>query len=84
MKVIIDMYGGDNAPKAPILGAAMAAKELGVDIVAVGNEAEMRKICEENDIFGFEFIDAPLVMPVCAEPTEILKEYKQSSLAVGL
>lgn len=84
MKVIIDMYGGDNAPKAPILGAAMAAKELGVEIVAVGNEAEMRKICEENDISGFEFIDAPLVMPVCAEPTEILKEYKQSSLAVGL
>ena len=84
MKVIIDMYGGDNAPKAPILGAAMAAKELGIEIVAVGNEAEMRKICEENDISGFEFIDAPMVMPVCAEPTEILKEYKQSSLAVGL
>ena len=84
MKVIIDMYGGDNAPKAPILGTAMAAKELGVDIVAVGNEAKMRKICEENNISGFEFIDAPLVMPVCAESTEILKEYKQSSLAVGL
>ena len=32
MKVIIDMYGGDNAPKAPLLGAAMAAKELGVEI----------------------------------------------------
>ncbi len=84
MKVIIDMYGGDNAPKAPILGAAMAAKELGVEIVAVGNEAEMRKICEENGISGFEFIDAPLVMPVCAEPTEVMKSYKESSLAVGL
>ena len=84
MKVIIDMYGGDNAPKAPILGAAMAAKELGVDIVAVGNEAEMRKICEENGVSGFEFIDAPLVMPVCAEPTEVMKSYKESSLAVGL
>lgn len=84
MKVIIDMYGGDNAPKAPLLGAAMAAKELGVEIVAVGNEVEMRKICEENDIDGFEFIDAPLVMPVCAEPTEVMKSYKESSLAVGL
>ena len=84
MKVIIDMHGGDNAPKAPILGAAMAAKELGVDIVAVGNEAEMRKVCDENGISGFEFIDAPLVMPVCAEPTEVMKSYKESSLAVGL
>ena len=84
MKVIIDMYGGDNAPKAPILGAAMAAKELGTEIVAVGSEAEMRKICEENGISGFEFIDAPLVMPVCAEPTEVMKSYKESSLAVGL
>ena len=84
MKIIIDMYGGDNAPLAPMLGAAMASKELGVDIVAVGNEAEMRKICEENGISGFEFIDAPLVMPVCAEPTEVMKSYKESSLSVGL
>lgn len=86
MKIIFDIYGGDNAPLAPLKGAEMAVKELGVEIIAVGNEAEMRKICAEENIStdGIEFFDAPLVMPVCAEPTSALKEYKESSLVKGL
>ena len=86
MKIIIDIYGGDNAPLAPLKGAAMAVKELGVEIIAVGNEAEMKEICEKENISteGFTFVDAPLVMPVCAEPTSALKEYKESSLVKGL
>ena len=64
----------------------MAVKELGVEIVAFGNEAEMKEICEKENISteGFTFVDAPLVMPVCAEPTSSLKEYKESSLVKGL
>lgn len=86
MKIILDIYGGDNAPLAPLKGAEMAVKELGVEIIAVGNEAEMKKICAEEkiDTAGFTFVDAPLVMPVCAEPTSALKEYKESSLVKGL
>ena len=44
MKIILDIYGGDNAPLAPLKGAEMAVKELGVEIIAVGNEAEMKEI----------------------------------------
>ncbi|MBR3611008.1 MAG: phosphate acyltransferase PlsX [Oscillospiraceae bacterium] len=86
MKIIIDIYGGDNAPLAPLKGAEMAVKELGVEIIAVGNEAEMKEICAKENIKteGFTFVDAPLVMPVCAEPTSALKEYKESSLVKGL
>ena len=86
MKIILDIYGGDNAPLAPLKGAEMAVKELGVEIIAVGNEAEMKEICEKENISteGFTFVDAPLVMPVCAEPTSALKEYKESSLVKGL
>ncbi len=86
MKIIVDIYGGDNAPVAPLKGAALAVKELGVEIIAVGNEQEMREICAKEGIetAGFTFVDAPLVMPVCAEPTSALKEYKESSLVKGL
>lgn len=86
MKIIMDMYGGDNAPLAPLKGAEMAVKELGTEIIAVGNEVEMKEICakENIDTTGFTFVDAPLVMPVCAEPTSALKEYKESSLVKGL
>ncbi len=86
MKIIVDIYGGDYAPLAPLKGAELAVKELGVEIIAVGNEKEMREICEKEGISteGMEFVDAPLVMPVCAEPTSALKEYKESSLVKGL
>ena len=86
MKIIFDIYGGDNAPLAPLKGAEMAVKELGVEIVAVGNEAEMKEVCEKENISteGITFVDAPLVMPVCADPTAALKEYKESSLVKGL
>ena len=86
MKIILDIYGGDNAPLAPLKGAEMAVRELGVEIIAVGNETEMKEICEKENISteGFTFVDAPLVMPVCAEPTSALKEYKESSLVKGL
>lgn len=86
MKVIMDMYGGDNAPLAPLKGAALAVKNLGVSVVAVGNEEEMKRICSENgiDTEGFEFVDAPLVMPVCEEPSKAVREYRDSSLSRGL
>jgi glycerol-3-phosphate acyltransferase PlsX len=84
MKIALDIYGGDNAPLAPLEGAAAAVRELGVGILAVGKEAEMKALCAEKGIStaGIEFLDAPLVMPVCAEPTEVLKSYKDSSLAL--
>ena len=30
MKILLDMMGGDNAPLAPLAGAAQAVKEYGV------------------------------------------------------
>ena len=43
MKIILDIYGGDNAPLAPLKGAELAVKELGVEIIAVGNAIEIYK-----------------------------------------
>ena len=38
MRVVVDAFGGDNAPLEIIKGAALAAEELGVDITLVGNQ----------------------------------------------
>lgn len=86
MKIALDIYGGDNAPLAPLEGAALAVKELGVEILAVGKKAEMEALCAQKSISteGVEFLDAPLAMPVCAESTEVLKSYKESSLSVAV
>ena len=36
MKIIVDAMGGDNAPKAPVMGAIAAAKTYDVEIILVG------------------------------------------------
>ncbi len=86
MRIIVDAFGGDHAPLAPIDGAAQAVKEYGVNIVLTGNEAEIRDVAAKNNISldGIEIIDTPVVMPVDADPSLIRTEYKDSSLAVGL
>ena len=50
MKIILDLMGGDNAPLAPLDGAAQAVKEYGVQVVGLGDEALIRKTAAENGI----------------------------------
>ena len=86
MKVIIDAYGGDNAPLEILKGTALAVKEYGVEAVLCGDEAELRELCAGSAISldGVSFAQAPLSMPVEADPTEIRGSYADSSLAVGM
>ena len=85
-KIILDAFGGDNAPLETIKGAAMAVEEYGVTVLLTGAEAEIRHIAQEQKIplNGIEIVNATTVMPVCADATSIMKEYADSSLAVGL
>lgn len=86
MRIIVDAFGGDNAPLEIIKGAAQAHTGLGVDITLVGDEEKIRQCAKENavDISDLAICHAEQVMDVCCEPTKILKEYSGSSMAVGL
>ena len=86
MKIIVDAFGGDNAPLEIVKGSAMAVAEYGVDIVLTGDETVIRKIAGDNGIslHRMEIVHASQVMDMNAEPTEILKSYNDSSMAVGL
>lgn len=86
VKVILDAFGGDNAPIEAIKGAAMAVAEYGVAVTLTGDEAEIKRVAAEQGISlaGIALMQAPCVIPVCADPTSIMKEYAESSLAVGL
>lgn len=50
MKIIVDAFGGDNAPLEIIKGSQMAVDEFGVDILLVGNESKIRQCVKENHI----------------------------------
>ncbi len=86
MKIIIDAMGGDNAPLAPLAGAAQAVAEYGVGIIAVGDEAVLQKTARENGISlaGIALHHAPDVIGMDEDATDVLRKKPNSSMAVAL
>lgn len=86
MKVIVDAFGGDNAPQEIIKGAKLAADELGYDIVLVGDEEKIKGEAIKNNVSieNMQIVHAPDVISMEDAPTDILKSKNNSSMAVGL
>ncbi len=86
MRIIVDAFGGDHAPLEVIKGCRQAQDELDVQIVLSGDTERIRKAAEQEhiDISDFEILHAPEVFDIHAQPTTIVKEGKNTSLAVGL
>ena len=88
MKVILDVMGGDNPPKEFVRGAVLAAKESDINIVLVGDETiikEALKASESDvDMARFEIVHAEEVITMEDEPFAVLREKKNSSMAVAL
>ena len=86
MKIIVDAFGGDNAPLEVIKGSRNAKDDLGVDIVLVGDKEKIFSCAAQNKISltGIDIMDAPDVIAMTDQPGEILKSKKNCSMAVGL
>ncbi len=86
MKIIIDAFGGDNAPAAALMGAARAAKEYSLDILAVGDIEKMRKCCRENsiDTERIRFLQADGVFEVERDPMDVVKKRTDTSLHIAM
>ena len=85
MKIIVDGFGGDNAPLAVLQGCEMAVKEYGVEIVVTGDEETLKKTAQENGVSldHISFHHAPSVITMEDEPTSILKEKADCSMAAA-
>ena len=86
MKIIVDAFGGDNAPLEIIKGCEMAVSAHDVDILLVGKEDVIRTVAEENSISldRMEILDAPDVISMEDHPNELRTSKKNSSLAVAM
>ncbi|MBQ7134229.1 MAG: phosphate acyltransferase PlsX [Ruminococcus sp.] len=86
MNIIVDAFGGDNAPLEIIKGSVDAKNEYGVDITLVGNEEVIKKVAKENEINidGMKIVHADSVISQNEAGTEVVKKKKDSSMAVGL
>lgn len=86
MKIIVDAFGGDNAPLEILKGCAEAVQELGIEILLTGREDEIRRVAKENEISlaHMDIIDAPDVITMEDHAGEVMKSKKNSSMAEGL
>ena len=85
MRIIVDAFGGDNAPLEILKGAVAAKNAYGCDILLCGDEEAIRACAKENalDLSGMDIETAEGAIPVEEDPRGILKKYKNCSLAVA-
>lgn len=85
MKIAIDAMGGDNAPEEIVKGAILACRELGAEIILVGNEARIGAILKNQSISGLrlEVYNATEVIEMDEHPAIAVKNKKDSSLVVA-
>ncbi|MBQ4257581.1 MAG: phosphate acyltransferase PlsX [Clostridia bacterium] len=86
MKLIVDAFGGDNAPLAILKGCETAVRELGVEILLTGDEETIRNVAGENGISleKMEICHTTQVVDMEDDPMCVVKTKKDSSIAVGL
>lgn len=86
MRVVVDAFGGDNAPLEIVKGAAAASAETGAKITLTGKETVIRKIIDENSLkFSGELkiVDTDDVISMHDEPTSLTRAHKNSSMALA-
>ena len=88
MKIIVDAFGGDNAPQEILLGCAQAQADLGVDILLTGDKARLEACAKElglsQDLAKMEILPCGEILTMEDEPTSGIREKTDSSMAVGL
>ncbi|MGN0450743.1 MAG: phosphate acyltransferase PlsX [Acutalibacteraceae bacterium] len=86
MRVVVDAFGGDNAPTEIIKGAALASNEYSAEITLTGNEKTIKEVIAENDLkfYGeLKIVDTDDVISMHDEPTSLVKAHSESSMALA-
>jgi phosphate acyltransferase len=86
VKIALDAMGGDLAPKAPVEGAVLAARDFGIEVVLVGDRDVLAR-----ELAGYDTANIPVRIEPAAEailmddsPLEAVIAKPRSSMHVGL
>ena len=84
MRIALDAMGGDFAPQATVEGAVLAARELKLHVVLVGDKTILQKEMAEYDCKGLDLAieHAAEVVTMDDPPLEAVLSKPQSSLHV--
>lgn len=83
MSIALDVMGGDHAPDEVLAGAILAASELRMPLILVGQEDVIRQKLPAGCHGRIEIVQASEIVEMDETPTEALRKKKDSSIAVG-
>lgn len=86
MRIVIDAFGGDNAPLEIVKGAAQASNEFGVDITLTGDKEKIEAVIREESLSfkgDLKIVHTEDVISMHDDPTTILKAHKGSSMGLA-
>ena len=86
MKIIVDAFGGDNAPDEVIKGAVRAVSELDVDIILTGDKNKIESAVKKLGVSleRISIAHTEEVFDIHEEPVKIVKTGKNTSMGLGL
>lgn len=85
MKIAVDAMGGDYAPEEVVNGAVLACRELGAEVILVGDEKKIASILKNQSITGLklDIYHTTEVIEMDDHPANAVKKKKDSSLVVA-
>jgi glycerol-3-phosphate acyltransferase PlsX len=86
MKIIVDAMGGDRAPAVAVEGAVQAARDLGLEIILVGQRPAVQAELDRIDTAGLPLTlhHASQVIEMDEHPAAAVKAKKDSSMVVAM
>ena len=87
IKILIDCFGGDHCPQAPVDGALAAlAKNPELYVMLCGDEEILKKELEGKayDSARLEIVHAPEVIGCDEKPTDVVRLKRNSSMMKGI
>lgn len=81
MKIVVDAFGGDNAPKEVVEGCVLALeKHADLQLILCGDEETIKKLLDGRFLDRIEILHAPEVITNDDTPTEAIRHKTNSSL----
>jgi glycerol-3-phosphate acyltransferase PlsX len=82
MKIAVDAMGGDHGPPPAVEGAVQAAKELDIEVILVGDEAQLREQLEKVRCRDprISVHHATQVVEMHESPTQVARKKRDSSI----
>ena len=86
MRIVVDAMGGDRAPQVVVDGAVQAARDLGLEVVLVGQQEAVGAALGNHDTAGLALSvqHASQVIEMHEHPAAAVKSKKDSSMIVGM